>query len=158
VKAATKVLLESVDDAEGFECPGNDWANLPWKDYKADISSIQKELELEVDLRLDADGSVQDASFFEELRILNPSSYCSARVIQLIPDFALRFSNFGKLFTMYSDTGSLLAFPVEQVRLLVEGHGWRYVAAEELTSPYDGKNAALRNAKISWWIRFFDYI
>lgn len=151
-------ILALADDSDGFEVPNNDWSNFPWKELQRDVSAIHEEIEQNLGVNLQRDNSVQDASFFEELRVLNPSSYLSKGVIRLIPDIAIRFSNFGRLYTIYSATESLADYPVEGMRTIIDSHGWHFVSLTDLEKPYDGKNIKLREAKITWWVRFFDYL
>ena len=152
-----KIYIEA-DDATGFEVPENDWENFPWHELSEEIEVIRIKIENDLGITLEKDGNVQDASFIEELRILNQSSYCSNGVICITPDIALRFSNYGKLFTLYSLTDSLEKYPVQEIKSIVSEKGWSFIDAKELDRPYDGKNIELQKAGITWWIRFFDYL
>lgn len=74
-------------------------------------------------------------------------------------EFAIRFSNFGQLFTVYSCLDPIPdRYDVPSILKFIQQHGWRYVPADELDVPYDGVNDVLKQARITWWIRFFDYL
>jgi hypothetical protein len=47
---------------------------------------------------------------------------------------------------------------LEEIRVLVDRHGWTYVPAGALKVTYDGRNAKLRDGRATWWTRFFDYL
>jgi hypothetical protein len=88
--------------------------------------------------------------------VLHPDAFRANGVIAFIFAIAIRFSNFGRLFTIHGNT--LASYPVDAIRALVTRHGWTYVPADELDETYDGRNGALRDGRSTWWIRFFDYI
>jgi len=152
----TDILNES--DDEGFEVPGDDWSKFHSEEFDRDICLIQVEIRNELQISFEKDGNVQDASFFDELRILNPSSNRSNGVVALVPDIAIRFSNFGRLFTIYSLTDSLKRYPVDKLKELIGKHGWKFIDPADLDKPYDGKNDVLKGEKITWWVRYFDYL
>lgn len=108
---------------------------------------------------MELDDRVEDASFHAELTVLHPEPFHLAGGSVYAPEIAIRFSNFGKLYSITSSMPELLArYPLGKMRALIEGHGWIYVPADQLDEVYDGKNAALRNGVNTWWLRFFDYL
>jgi len=156
MERAVRALLEAADDAEGFEVPANDWEAFPYKVYEQEILEIQHRLHDDLGLVLQRDGNVQDASFLDDLRIL--SSVPDQPNTFVVP-LCIRFSNFGKLFTVWSSLDSIPSeYPLADIVVRVEGFGWRYVPVEELDEPYDGRNERLRGANTSWWARFFDWV
>ena len=82
----------------------------------------------------------------------------SKDVIAHIPSIGTRFSNFGRLYTIYSDSSELEKYSVNELRRIVDSFGWKYVDPKDLNEPYDGVREDLRNDGISWWRRFFDYL
>lgn len=152
---AIKELLERYDD-EGFEVPGNNWQSHPYKELEASVLKVQAEIEARLGLKLKRDGQVQDASLHDQLFEQRKSSEASNTYFQA---FCVRFSNFGRLFTIGGVYPELLVeFPVDDVRSIAEEHGWNFVPAEALDEPYDGANRQLREEGISWWDRYFDYL
>jgi len=154
--ASVRRLLEDADDAEGWEVPHDGWDTFPYKDRIAEIVSIQDRIRTDFALEMKRDGNVQDASFIDELSILEE-----------VPDkqntyftrLSIRFSNFGKLFTIYSCLDPIPSeYPMADMIALVESFGWNYVSADALDEQYDGANISIRKQGCSWWIRFFDYL
>ena len=156
MEPAVRALLDSADDTEGVEVPGNDWNALPDETYEREILAIQKRIRDDFGIDVQRDGKVEDASFFDDLRVVSKVASQSNTYHTLL---CIRFSNFGKLFTVCSSLDSIpREYPLPSIVGLVEGFGWCYVPADALDEPYDGKNERLREADISWWIRFFDYV
>ncbi|MDO9022288.1 MAG: hypothetical protein Q7V43_35515 [Myxococcales bacterium] len=156
---ALRKVLDDSDDPEGCEVPGDNWAAFPYDELAASVGSIQETLRNELNLPFDRDGYVQDASFHDELRQLHPDSFRANGVVVLTPEIAVRFSNFGRLYTIYSAVPDTLThYPLDRIRAVVELRGWRYVPADELGEIYDGKNRAFNDGRTTWWIRFFDYL
>jgi hypothetical protein len=155
---ALRELLEKHDDPDGGEFPVG--ANAPaYKVMAESVTSIQRALRDELSLSLENSGGAQDCSFHAEIHVLHPSSYRPNGVIAFTPEIAIRFSNFGRLFTIYSALPELLPrYPVDAIRAIVERHGWTYVPADQLHVIYDGRNTLLRNGVNTWWIRYFDYL
>jgi len=159
MQESVRKLLDGLDDPVGCEVPGGNWSRFPYATLAESVTRIQALLREELELAFDRDGNVQDASFHDELRILHPNSFRANSVVALAPEIAVRFSNFGRLYTIHSSFPDLLTkYPVDAIRALVERHGWVYVAADELDDVYDGKNQLLRDGTNTWWIRFFDYL
>jgi hypothetical protein len=147
----TRAILEAADCEVGWEVPRNDYQSLPWKSYRSEISAVQAWANTELGLKLELDGSVQDASFFEQLLARNTTTYLS-----------VRFSNFGKLYTISTygvfESDEQETFRTEDLKAIIDSFGWVLVSAEDLNSPYDGKHRDFVGMKASWWLRFFDYV
>jgi hypothetical protein len=110
---------------------------------------------------------IQDASFFAALKI-EPEATRSGHGLWV------RISNFGDMasagvalpgaydgedlgqVTDESEWHDLLA--------AIESHGFRYIAEDDLWPDYDGQNEHLKafyrktGGRLTWWIRFFDWI
>ena len=158
MEAIVRRLLEANDDPEGCEFPTGDPSSPPG-DLAESVRSIQRTLREDLNLPMELDGCVQDASFHDELRILHPTSDRGNGVVALFSEIAIRFSNFGRLYTIHSALPSIPArYPVDQIKAIVERHGWKYVPADQLEEVYDGRNKVLRDGRNTWWIRFFDYL
>jgi hypothetical protein len=99
---AVRTLLDEHDDLFGYEVPRNDWSAFPHRELSASVQTIQRALEDELGVAFQRDGDVQDASFHDELHVLDPRSFQESGVIAIIPEVALRFSNYGRLYTIYS--------------------------------------------------------
>ena len=150
-----KRLLEA-DDESGFYCPWEGSSTNPLREMSESITRIRDEIQNQLGLNLEIDGNVQDASFHEELRVLNPASYLSGRVTAIICDLGIRFSNFGRLYTIFSATESLEKYPVDGIKGIVDKEGWFFVDPYELEATYYGKNKRMHG--VSWWISYFDYL
>lgn len=153
-------ILLAADDPLRCEAPSS--PETSFEDQHASILTIQQELLSQQGLRFDLDGCVQDASFFDELFILMPEEQDNRRryggFVRSM-EFAIRFSNFGQLFTIHSCLDPIPdRYDVPSIIELIQKHDWRYVPADELEVPYDGINDHLKQARITWWIRFFDYL
>jgi hypothetical protein len=116
MEAVLRSLLDTFDDPEGCEIPGGDWRSFPHQELSASVHQIQEELQSELGLSFDRDANVQDASFHDELRILLPESFRAKGVVAIVPEIALRFSNFGRLCSIYSAMPERLThYPVERI-------------------------------------------
>jgi hypothetical protein len=152
-------MLDAHDDSEGCEVPGGDWSTFPHGSLAESVRSVQAALRGELNLSFDRDGNVQDASFHDELRVLHPESFRANGIVAFVSEIAIRFSNFGRLYTIHSAMPEMpTGYPLDRIRAVVERHGWTYVPADELQEIYDGKNRVLRDGRNTWWIRFFDYL
>ena len=157
-------LLRASDDSVGSYVPGDDWASFPYYELANSVEEVKAALQKATGVEFDRDGNAQDASFHDELRILSPESYLTNRVTVYIPEIGIRFSNFGRLFTIHSAFDKIpKKYPVQEIQEIVEAHGWIFIPADKLKEPYDGVNVRLRDYmglgnKVTWWIRFFDYI
>src|SRR5262249_56170772 len=101
MEPTVRVLLALADDPEHAEYPpGFDWSAL-----QARVVALQPELERIAGRAFVLDDKAQDASFFGDLSIQRPGP--KPNWIDTV--FAVRFSNFGDLFTTSSH--SLLQHP-----------------------------------------------
>ncbi len=126
-----------------------------------EIDEMLPELERFFGAKLDVDRHVQDASFLTDVGYLDDRYYdrekgCGA----LSYRFSFRFSNFGRLFTLFGsdlDAADDRCEKAMAAKALIERRGFTFVDAEELDELYDGKNVPF-DGKLTWWIRFFDYL
>ncbi len=147
---AIRELLDAVDDPEHAEYPpGFDWAAL-----RDRVAALRPELEQIAARPFILDDKAQDASFVADLSIQR--SGAQSHWIDTV--FALRFSNFGELFTTWShcQTEQLPEAVAAKLVAAVERAGFRYVAPSALKEPYSGRHPNLGGT--TWWIRFFDYL
>ena len=157
--SALHSLLLDRDNASGFEVPDEDWRAFPYQELANSVERIRERLLGEAGVSFTRDGNVQDASFHDELRVQVQQSGTIDRSVAAGPDFAIRFSNFGRLFTIWSGpTNDPGRYPTTLVLDIVREEGWTYVPAEQLDEVYDGLNERLRDGRTTWWIRFFDYL
>ncbi|HJT78239.1 MAG TPA: hypothetical protein VJ739_13630 [Gemmataceae bacterium] len=150
MEPAIRELLDATDDSEHAEHPpGFDWSAL-----RGRVTALQPELERVARRPFVLDDKVQDASFFADLFIRRPGP--QTNWIDTV--FAVRFSNFGRLFTTWShcETEQLPKAVAAELIAAVERAGFRYVPPSVLDEPYSGRHPALRGS--TWWIRFFDYL
>lgn len=149
-----KKLLDA-DVAGHWEYPP-DWK---WPECMAKIEAVRPLL-AEVVGKLDMDQNVQDASFTTDLFVLeegarDPVTNSVAHVYKL----AIRFSNFGNLVTIFTNSvrRTLSDYPVARLETILKEHGFDPVPADQLNVPYDGKNVPFENG-LTWWTRYFDYL
>jgi hypothetical protein len=150
VDQAVAELLDAADSPIHAECdPG-----LDWPARHAAVAALRPELERLAGRRFVLDDQVQDATFFADLSIQRPGS--QPHWIDTV--FAVRFSNFGRLFTTWRHCQAecLPDRVAEQLVQAVSRAGFRYVPASALDAPYTGRHPGFAGS--SWWIRFFDYV
>jgi len=150
-----RALLLQFDDEEKCEAPDG-------FDYSSSLQAVMKvkeRIERTLSVELELDTSIQDASFFADLRILdkeqklkkdNGESYVGAY------DLAIRFSAFGKFATVFSNTGKEIETKNDIIEIL-ESEGYIFVEDSLLDEIYDGINKYI-GANDTWWIRYFDYL
>ena len=159
MKSSTKKLLLEVDCAKGWEDP--ETYRLDYDAIWSDIYELQTQLEAVVGEPFNIDEYVQDASFITDLYI-DPQPSEAHGGHMLVRNLAIRFSAFGRLYTIMASEKWLQESGVELDRIIneVESKGFQYVEADELEEPYDGKNEEMqRNAtSYTWWLRYFDYL
>ena len=154
-----KWLLVDADDPVGIEFPNNEQDPDNWDMLFENVAAVKRRLRDELSLDLKALDSIQDASFFSELMKLVEIAKTEEGGVEMFVQIGIRFSNFGRLFTIYSARERGLAeFPIGDIRKIVESEEWKYVEAAKLYLPYDGANIELRDGKFTWWDRFFDYV
>lgn len=145
---STLTLLHSADDANNVEYPPKfDWGGL-----RSQLLDLQPHLERIANRTFTLDDRVQDASFFGDLAIVKAGE----RPNWFEYVFALRFSNFGKLFTTCNSSSEELS-PEIRVRIVEAAitAGFFYVEPEALDEAYAGRNQVFSGA--TWWERYFDY-
>lgn len=131
---------------------------MDWRAMEARVDALRPLVEqltghsFEVSLR-------QDASFYGDLT----SQYRREDGNEILTLLAVRFSNFGDLFTVWSiGARELPADVVAQVIELTRDHGFVYVAYEALRAPYTGVVEGFKDlTKVSvsnWFTRFFDHL
>ena len=145
----------SNDSPTDWEYPeGFDWTEA-WRA----VRQYQAAAEELLGQRLRVDDQVQDASFFGELFVFEDGAVRPDGVTVMVFKVAIRFSSFGRLATIHTNSAlsDLGRYPVDRLAELLEVHGFVYVPHEALAEPYDG---VLPNmpADYTWWLRFFDYI
>jgi len=142
--------LQAADDPtewespEGFDCNG----------AISRVRRLKPEIEHLVGRAFEMDENVQDASFFTDLSLHKSAG----KPNYLDTVFAIRFSAFGNLFTVWSYCSSerLPITVVNQVIKKTEDHGFNYINADELNEQYSGRHEGFKTT--SWWNRFFDYV
>lgn len=144
-------LLISVDEAGAWEQP----RGLDHKGYWAELEALQPLVERVVSQPCCFDRHVQDASFLTTL--------CTVPVMRNdqypVSDWCIRFSNFGRLFTLLGAAIDDPSRKDQQQKLitLLESRGFAYVPEDALSELYDGVNPPYQD-DLTWWIRYFDYL
>ena len=145
-------MLLASDDA-AIVVPGNNWAAFSTDELRQSVLAVHGRLRAELGLELERDGIPNSGPYFDSLEDRrtvagNPRHVYSA--------FAVRFSNFGRLFTVYGDDAKeFAALPADQARRIAEEEGWSFVPAEALEEPYDGVYLSHRWPEWAWWDRYF---
>jgi hypothetical protein len=149
MEPVVREVLDAADDPDHAEYPpGFDWAGL-----RARVAALQPVLERVAGRSFVLDDRAQDASFYADLSIQTTGE----RPNWIYTVFAVRFSNFGDLFTTWNYGPARLPDAVAaELVAAVEATGFRFVPPEALGEPYTGRNPGFRNT--TWWIRFFDYV
>jgi hypothetical protein len=143
-------LLEQADDAEHAEYPPEFDRSALW----VRVAALQPVLERIAGRAFVLDDNAQDVSFFGDLSIQRPG----AQPNWIDTVFAVRFSNFGNLFTTWSHC-QVEQLPEATAAALVaatERAGFRFVPSSALDEPYSGHHPSFSGAV--WWLRFFDYL
>ncbi|AZZ92805.1 hypothetical protein EUZ85_19575 [Hahella sp. KA22] len=148
-------LLLSADVRGSWEYP----PDFNWESSVREIEKHKGALENIMSAELELDANAQDASFFADIYQLETSYAASGAPQAVIYHFALRFSNYGRLFTLLNESA---CDNVEQRQLqsciaYLEAQGYVYIPVSELDCPYDGVNAG-EISPITWWTRYFDYL
>ena len=94
MEQAIRGLLDAADDA--IHAEGD--PELDWPAVRATVAALKPELERIAGRPFVLDDKVQDSTFFADLSIQRPGP----RPNWIDTVFALRFSNFGRLFTTWS--------------------------------------------------------
>jgi hypothetical protein len=146
---ATLTILHGVDHPRQAEFP----PEFDWPALRQRIIDLQPQLERIVGRPFLLDDKAQDASFFGDLTIQRPGPKPS----EVDTVLAIRFSNFGNLFTTWSYGSEQFPAPViDSLAQVVSAAGFSYVRTEDLDEQYSGSNPVF--SKTTWWARYFDYI
>ncbi|MEM6427645.1 MAG: hypothetical protein AAF708_00285 [Deinococcota bacterium] len=117
------------------------------KDFELARDAIDKRLELKLKSTV-----TQDASFYGDLKKVKDYDHW----------FSMRFSYFGRLFTVRGTPQSYLdSLPLTEIINLLEDMKFVYVPMEILELPYEGPNKVWRIADDQppqWWDRYFSYV
>ena len=149
-------LLLKFDRLGEWEGP----ANSDWASRYSEVEATKPKIEAIVGWPLDIDRNVQDASFLTDIGLLDARYYDrKTNTGALYYIFAIRFSNFGHMFTLH---GAEWEERYDELQLgtvikLLESQDFAYIPADQLASLYDGVNEPLSNGFTSW-TRFFDYL
>lgn len=153
-------------DPLGWESP-SDFNSDAYESSLTRIKALKPEIEQIISHRMTLDTSIQDASYFAELAWLSGKHYTHGVGGALVAKVAVRFSNFDRMATVYSDNEDekgLLRFEPQFSAILTK-HGFQYVPHAALMEPYPGNQ--LRTGRAwkhrnwqgwTWFTRFFDHI
>jgi hypothetical protein len=152
------ILLQH-DSATDVEYP----PGFDWQASMAAVKALKPEAERILGQPLKLDDQVQDASFFADLFMFEEGAVGPNGVTTMVFKIAIRFSTFGKMATIHtnsaaSDRGT---YPVARLAEFLEKSGFQYIPAESLAERYDGKLKGLDQSvggPATWWYRFFDYM
>jgi hypothetical protein len=152
-------LLLQHDSATDVEYP----PGFDWKASMAAVKALKPDAERILGQPLKLDDQVQDASFFAELFVFEDGAVGSNGVTTMVIKIAIRFSTFGKMATVHTNSAAsdLGKYPVARLAELLEQHGFHYVPVDSLGERYDGKLKGLDlsvGGEPTWWYRFFDYM
>jgi hypothetical protein len=151
----TREVLLRNDSATDVEYP----AGFDWQASMAAVKALKPYAEEILGQPLKLDDQVQDASFFAELFVFEEGAVGPNGVTVMVFKIALRFSTFGGMATVHTNSAAsdLRNYPVDRLARLLERHGFQYIDAQSLGEPYDGKLKGL-GGEATWWFRFFDYM
>jgi hypothetical protein len=140
--------MESVDFLDLLK--RNDFPSIKSPDFDrarelAAIINLQSSLADCLGFRPLLNDQIQDATHFAELRVRQEISHETSAVI--------RFSKFGKLTTILR-AEKLGNEKLQLVLQELQKHGYVYVPATILESPYDGQIQGIE----TWMTRFFYYV
>jgi hypothetical protein len=149
MEPAVRVLLALADDPEHAEYP----PGFERSALRARVAALRPGLERLAKRQFGLDDQAQDASFFGDLSIQRPAPEPGG--IETV--FAVRFSNFGDLFTSWRHCdGELLPEEVAaELVAQVARAGFRFVPPAALDEPYSGRHPGFQGG--TWWHRFFEY-
>src|SRR5262245_44282080 len=137
MNAATREILSQNDSPTDWEYP----PGFDWKSSMAAVRELKPHAKQVLGQPMKLDDQVQDASFFAELFVFEDGAVSSNLVTALIYKIGIRFSMFGKMVTVHTNSpdSDLRNYPVQHLATLLEQRGFQYVDAVALTEPYDGK-------------------
>src|SRR5687768_6570902 len=137
-------LLRRFDDPVRWEYPaGFDDAGAAqrFRRFAEELASVWDK-----PLTIETESHIQDASFHSQIMV----------PVRDGESVLVRFSNFGDMATFAEE----VAIPddLRQALLeLFEKHGYVYVPAHVLETPYSGGNPGVTGIR-DWWIRYFDWV
>jgi hypothetical protein len=146
-------LLKQVDAQSSVHPEYPD--DFEWAREIAKVRALAPVIEQIIDRVCKVDDQVQDASFLADIAAYEPAS-AEARSVYVVA-LAVRFSNFGRLFAIWSSAPtSLDPGVVTKVIEAVRGRGYIYIDSTMLNVPYTGVDQRYKGG--TWWVRFFDYL
>jgi hypothetical protein len=149
---ATLRLLEQIDAQSSVHAEYPD--DLDWAREIAQVRALAPVVEQIIGRACTVDDGVQDASFLADIAAYERSL---ERDIGLVAALAVRFSNFGRLFTTWSTAPTPLdPGVVAAVIHAVRERSYLYVDGTMLNVPYTGVDPRYKGG--TWWIRFFEYL
>lgn len=145
-KQAWIAYLKKIDEYGALAYPSDETAMVR-HDFKPACQTLNKRFDLNLSSLIS-----QDSSFYGYLTQNKGNEYT----------FAIRFSNFGRLFTIDGSPQSYVnSFPVDEIIKLLEDMKFVYVPMEILELPYEGPNRVVRMKNLNeyprWWDRYFSY-
>ncbi|MDJ1479969.1 hypothetical protein QNI16_05685 [Cytophagaceae bacterium YF14B1] len=146
-------LLLILDHYECWEYPRGHKKKKAMKE----IEQIKNEFESLLNVSLDLDRYVEDASFLTDLGLIE-ERIVNQRKIRIYP-FCFRFSNFGRLFTLIGELseGTSKKYQLDSLTKRIEQKGFVFIPYEELDTLYNGINQPPYKG-FTWWTRYFDYL
>lgn len=142
--------LRAADDPTEYEAP----ACFDVDKALIEIQALKPKLEAVIGRDVELDDRVQDASFFADLAIYRLNAKTNSQEAVIV----VRFSAFGRLFTIYEDCATETRLPaeiIEQVIEIIERDSYHYIDHETLNQSYSGTHPYFVGG--TWWYRFFDY-
>jgi hypothetical protein len=148
-------LLEQIDARRSVHPEYPD--DFDWTHEIAQVRALAPVIEQIIGRPCTVDDHVQDASFLADIAAYEPASVRVGGSNVIVAALAVRFSNFGRLFTTWSSTQtSPDPAVVTEVINAVRERGYIYVDGAMLEVPYTGIDPRYKSG--TWWIRFFDYL
>jgi hypothetical protein len=151
-------VLEAHDDLRLWYCP----ADFDYEAAERHFLDFARELQeaLGVECWVRSGSAVQDASFLGDIDL--PPDCFNVPERANDPVF-LRVSNWGNLATV-SDEAAIEPDWLEQIKALLDRFGYQYIPPSVLQRPY--RRLRLRDLppfyrnepRMTWWIRYFDWI
>lgn len=148
MEQAIRELLDSADDTEHAEYP----PGFGWLALQTRVRALQPVLETIAGCSFVLDDGAQDASFFGDLSV----HITGERPNHIDTIFAVRFSNFGDLFTTWHTVDGMPTAVATKLVEAVQTAGFRFIPSDALQEPYTGRSPGFRGA--AWGIRYFDYL
>ena len=146
-------LLEQIDAQSSVHAEYPD--DFDWTREIARVRALAPVIEQIIGRACKVDDQVQDASFLADIAAYEPASLEGRNVY--VAALAVRFSNFGNLFTTWSSAPTPLD-PVVATKVInaVCERGFGYIDGAMLDVPYTGIDQRYTGG--TWWVRFFDYL